>query len=128
MCKEFNIVPYGVSAGVPPFSVKGAVCTDKPCGDELAFARVVATGSAASGATGCGHSSFPHVCKLGWDSVPTPDVLPQVYASVVLVLEFESALDKMCKFMYHFHQDMYMCILAHDGDNMELIDDCFYYL
>ena len=61
----------------------------------------------------------PHVCT--WTHVPTPDVPPEVYATVGLTLEIESALEKVSEFVFHFHQALHSCIVAQNKDNMPRI-------
>jgi len=64
----------------------------------------------------------PHVCT--WTTVPTPEVPPEVYATVGLTMEFESALEKMSEFIFHFHQALHKCIVQQDQDNMPRIMMC----
>lgn len=61
----------------------------------------------------------PHVCT--WSTVPTADVPPEVYATVGLTLEFESALEKMSEFVFHFHQALHLCIVTQNKENMPRI-------
>jgi len=64
----------------------------------------------------------PHVCT--WTTVPTPDVPPEVYATVGLTMEFDNALEKMSEFIFHFHQALHKCIVEQNQDNMPRIMMC----
>lgn len=118
ICKEFEIVPYVYGARAPSVS---AVKVEE--GGEIVPDHTVAFSAAFDAREGmkmhqceaCG----PHVCT--WTNVPTPDVPPEVYATVGLTLEFQSALDKMSEFVFHFHQALHLCIVTQNKDNMARI-------
>jgi hypothetical protein len=114
ICKEFEIVPYTPCA-IP-------VKMEEEEGDIVFEHSAAACGAPdAQGAMKlhkcetCG----PHVCT--WSTVPTADVPPEVYATVGLTLEFESALEKMSEFVFHFHQALHLCIVTQNKDNMPRI-------
>jgi len=118
ICKEFEIVPYVYDARAPSvIAVKmeeeGEIVSDHTVAFSAAFdAR---GGMQLHQCETCG----PHVCT--WTDVPTPDVPPEVYATDGLTLEFESALEKMSEFVFHFHQALHLCIVTQNKDNMARI-------
>jgi hypothetical protein len=118
ICKEFEIVPYVYGTRAPSvIAVKveegGEIVPDHTVAFSAAFAA--REGMKMHQCEACG----PHVCT--WTNVPTPDVPPEVYATVGLTLEFQSALDKMSEFVFHFHQALHLCIVTQNKDNMARI-------
>jgi len=122
ICKEFNIGPFVYDTRAP-----AAIPTKMQEKEEIAFEHTAAPSVAPDApddinlhrCEACGHH---HVCT--WITVPTPDVPPEVYATVGLTLEFVSALEKMSEFIFHFHQALHLCIVTQNKDNMARIWMC----